>query len=103
MNIFTFKKAIKWATGIEVLLIIVSIGAIFSGGGHSGMMAFLFLHTPSSLLSVYLSDYAGKILSPVSMTLISISLPIIFQIFLMAIVLIGINFLIRYLRATILK
>jgi len=100
MNIFTFKKAMSWAIGIEVVLVIISVIAILSGGGHSGMMAFLFLHTPSSFLSVYLADYGGKALSPVITTLLSFFFPIIFQILLITGILVGINFLIRYFKVS---
>jgi len=68
-NADIFRKSIKWAIGIEALLMIVTfLATVFAG--HFGLAVFLGLHFPTSFLSASLVD--SGILSGLVGALVSI-------------------------------
>jgi len=72
------KRAIVFALGLEAILFIIGMGAIFAGGVHPGGAIFGVLHMPGVLLiaitGIEFDDFSFIVLSIISQGLIFFSL-----------------------------
>src|SRR5262245_60100724 len=81
---------------LEGAIILISILAIISRGGHSGMMVFLLLHTPSALLSIFVGDFVRENSSSEALgAVFTVLLSVILQLLLFFCIFFGLNTLIK--------
>lgn len=94
------KKFIIWPVLVECVVILISVFAIISRGGHSGMMIFLLLHTPSSVVSIFIGEYLKHIFSSETAGAVSVVfLSVLLQLVLFALILLGLKALVERLRS----
>jgi len=94
------KKSITWSVVVESVIILISILAILSRGGHSGMMIFLLLHMPSSVLSIFIGDFARQVFSSELMGgVFTVITSVASQLFLFVIILFSLSALAKYIKS----
>lgn len=88
MRVASFKKPLWGAIIIESLVVLASFCAIVFRGGHSGMMVFLSLNAPSSILAVSVGENIRTFFSSAFIPgILTVILSIGLQLFLLSLIL----------------